>query len=135
LGLDIRRTKLAVFTVSAFIAGMAGAMFGGLKATADAIQFDPINNIVLLLFAVVGGVTTVTGAFLGGALFALLPFIQSEYPDQGGLVFAAVAVAVVALGKQPNGLAGMLYEAVTGRGKPGRETSATDSKELANASA
>jgi branched-chain amino acid transport system permease protein len=120
LGLDIRRTKLAVFTTSAFIAGVAGAMFGGLKTTADAIQFDPINNIVLLLFAVVGGVTTVSGAFIGGALFALLPYIQSEYPDQGGLVFAGVAVAVVALGKQPNGLAGMLYEAIRGRGRPAR---------------
>ncbi|HEV3226481.1 MAG TPA: ABC transporter permease [Acidimicrobiales bacterium] len=121
IGLDVRRTKLAVFTISAFTAGIAGAMFGGLKATADAIQFDPINNIVLLLFAVVGGVTTVTGALMGGALFALLPFIQSEYPDQSGLVFAGVAVAVVALGRQPNGLAGMFYEAITGRGRPGRE--------------
>ena len=65
LGLDVRRTKLAVFVVSAFIAGVAGAMFGGLKATADAIQFEPLNNVVLLLFAVVGGVTTVTGALMG----------------------------------------------------------------------
>jgi len=118
LGLDVRRTKLAVFMVSAFICGVAGALFGGLKATADAIQFDPINNIVLLLFIVVGGITTVTGAFLGGALFALLPFIQSEYPDQGGLVFAAVAAAVVALGRQPNGLAGMLYDALPGKRTP-----------------
>jgi branched-chain amino acid transport system permease protein len=109
LGLDVRRTKLAVFMVSAFIAGVAGALFGGLKTTADAIQFDPINNIVLLLFAVVGGITTVTGALLGGALFALLPFVQSQYPNQAGLVFAGVAVAVVALGRQPNGLAGLLY--------------------------
>jgi hypothetical protein len=62
---------------------------------------------------------------MGGALFALLPFIQSEYPDQGGLVFAGVAIAVVALGKQPNGLAGMLYEAISGRGKPGREVADT----------
>jgi hypothetical protein len=73
----------------------------------------------------VGGVTTVTGALIGGALFALLPFIQSEYPDQGGLVFAGVAIAVVALGKQPNGLAGMLYESLTSRGKPGREATTT----------
>ena len=132
LGLDVRRTKLAVFTASAFIAGVAGAMFGGLKATADAIQFAPENNIVLLLFAVVGGVTTVTGAFIGGGLFAMLPFIQSEYPDQAGLVFAGVAVAVVALGKQPNGVAGMLYEAVTGRGRPAREV---EVKEVVGATA
>jgi branched-chain amino acid transport system permease protein len=135
LGLDVRRTKLAVFVVSAFIAGVAGAMFGSLKATADAIQFEPLNNVVLLLFGVVGGVTTVTGALIGGGLFALLPFIQSEYPDQGGLVFAAVAVAVVALGRQPNGLAGMLYESITGRGRPAREPVDTKPKEVARAAA
>jgi branched-chain amino acid transport system permease protein len=126
LGLDERRTKLAVFMASAFICGVAGALFGGLKQTADAIQFDPINNIVLLLFIVVGGITTVTGAFLGGALFALLPFIQSEYPDQGGLVFAGVAAAVVALGRQPNGIAGMLYDSLRGRARPPTKPAAAD---------
>jgi branched-chain amino acid transport system permease protein len=137
LGLDVRRTKLTVFSMSAFIAGLAGALFGGLNAFNSVVQFDRINNIVLLLFAVVGGITTVTGAFIGGSLFALLPYVQSEYPDQAGLVFAAVAVAVVALGRQPNGLAGMLFEAISGRGKAGREKpdDSTSAKELARASA
>jgi branched-chain amino acid transport system permease protein len=137
LGLDVRRTKLSVFTASAFIAGAAGALFGGLKATADAIQFAPENNVVLLLFAVVGGITTVTGALIGGGLFALLPFIQSEYPDQSGLVFAGVAIAVVALGRQPNGIAGMLYEAVRSRGRPSREPAETSlvTREVARAAA
>lgn len=128
LGLDVRRTKLAVFAISAFMAGVAGSLFGGLKTTADAIQFSKENNIVLLLFAVVGGITTITGAFIGGGLFALLPFVQSQYPDQAGLVFAGVAIAVVALGRQPNGLAGLLYEWVgglrTGRRAPSEPKSA-----------
>jgi branched-chain amino acid transport system permease protein len=137
LGLDVRRTKLVVFSMSAFIAGLAGALFGGLNAFNSVVQFDRINNIVLLLFAVVGGITTVTGAFIGGSLFALLPYVQSEYPDQAGLVFAAVAVAVVALGRQPNGLAGMLFETIRGRGKAGREAvdESTSAKELARAAA
>ena len=109
LGMNVNNTKLVVFALSAFIAGVAGALFGGLNSLANTIQFEPIFNIILLLFAVVGGVTTVTGAFIGGALFAMLPFVQSEYPDQAGLVFAIVAVAAVALGKQPNGIAGVLY--------------------------
>lgn len=142
LGMDVRRTKLLVFSMSAFIAGVAGALFGGLNAFNSVVQFDRINNIVLLLFAVVGGITTISGAFIGGALFAMLPYVQSEYPDQAGLVFAGVAVAVVALGRQPNGLAGMIFEAVRSRGRPAREaavrstsTAAQDAKELAGASA
>jgi len=47
LGLDVRRTKLAVFTTSAFIAGVAGAMFGGLKATTDLIASDAAKKFKL----------------------------------------------------------------------------------------
>jgi branched-chain amino acid transport system permease protein len=110
LGLDVRRTKLVVFAGSAFIAGVAGALYGGLNGTAGTIQFDPINNIVLFLFALVGGVTTVTGALLGGALFALLPFVQSEYQDYAGAAFGIIAFGAIALGRQPNGLAGVLFD-------------------------
>ena len=113
LGLDIRRTKLVVFCVSSAIAGLAGGLFGGLNTTVGTIDFESVNNVVLFLFAVVGGITTVTGALIGGFLFALLPLVQSESPSLAGLVFAAVAVAAVLLGKQPNGMAGLLYDRLT----------------------
>ena len=109
LGMDVRRTKLAVFALSSAIAGLAGALYGGLGFTAGQLDFEPLFNILLFLFAFVGGITTVTGALLGGLLFALLPLVQSEAPEFSGLVFAVIAVTALALGKQPNGLAGVLY--------------------------
>jgi branched-chain amino acid transport system permease protein len=110
LGMDVRRTKLVVFALSAFVAGLAGSLFGGLNGVVSEITFEPINNVVLLLFAMVGGITTVTGALVGGGLFALLPLVQSEEPELAGLVFAAVAAMAIGLGRQPNGLAGLAYE-------------------------
>ncbi len=110
LGLDIRRTKLVVFCTSSAIAGLAGGLFGGVNSSVGTIDFESVNNVVLFLFAFVGGVTTVTGALIGGILFALLPLVQSESPQLAGVVFAAVAVAAVLLGKQPNGMAGLLFE-------------------------
>jgi branched-chain amino acid transport system permease protein len=119
LGLDVRRTKLTVFALSSAIAGLAGSLYGGLGLTVSQLDFEPLYNVVLFLFAYVGGITTVTGALMGGLLFAALPFVQSRYPEYSGLVFAVVAVGAVALGKQPNGLAGLLYS-VTGRSGRGR---------------
>ena len=116
LGMDVRRTKLAVFALSSAIAGLAGALYGGLGFTAGQLDFEPLFNVLLFLFAFVGGVTTVTGALLGGILFALLPLVQSEAPEFSGLVFAVIAVTALALGKQPNGLAGVLYSSRTRRG-------------------
>ena len=110
LGLDIRRTKLVVFCTSSAIAGLAGGLFGGVNASVGTIDFESVNNVVLFLFAFVGGVTTITGALIGGILFALLPLVQSESPQLAGVVFAAVAVAAVLLGKQPNGMAGLLFD-------------------------
>jgi branched-chain amino acid transport system permease protein len=109
LGLDVRRTKLAVFALSAAIAGLAGALHGGLGFTAGQLDFEPLFNVLLFLFAVVGGITTITGALVGGLLFAALPLVQSEAPEFAGLVFAVIAVTALALGKQPNGMAGLLY--------------------------
>lgn len=115
LGLDVRRTKLAVFALSSAIAGLAGALHGGLGFTAGQLDFEPLFNVLLFLFAVVGGITTITGALLGGLLFALLPLVQSEAQELAGLVFAAIAVTALALGKQPNGMAGLLYASRTKR--------------------
>jgi branched-chain amino acid transport system permease protein len=109
LGLDVRRTKLAVFALSSAIAGLAGALYGGLGFIAGQLDFEPLYNVLLFLFAFVGGITTVTGALLGGVLFAALPWVQSEKPELAGLVFAVIAAGAVALGRQPNGLAGMIF--------------------------
>lgn len=121
LGLDVRRTKLAVFALSSAIAGLAGALYGGLGFSASQLQFEPLFNVLLFLFAFVGGITTITGALLGGLLFAALPLVQSEAPELAGLVFAAIAVTAVALGKQPNGMAGLLYSRLGRRAAPARE--------------
>jgi branched-chain amino acid transport system permease protein len=118
LGMDVRRTKLAVFALSSAIAGLAGALYGGLGFTTSQLDFEPLYNVLLFLFAVVGGITTITGALLGGLLFALLPLVQSEQPELAGLVFAVIAVVAVALGKQPNGMAGILFAGWARRRSP-----------------
>jgi branched-chain amino acid transport system permease protein len=60
--------------------------------------------------AVVGGITTVTGALIGGSLYALLLTAQAKFPKAAGIVFLAVGVAAVALGRNPNGIAFFLHQ-------------------------
>ena len=109
LGMRVRRTKLIVFALSGFIAGCAGALFGGLSGAVDGNQFDPLNGLVILLFAFVGGITSVAGALIAGALYAVLMYAQSTYPELAGLVFMAVGAGAIGLGRQPNGIAGFLF--------------------------
>jgi branched-chain amino acid transport system permease protein len=110
LGLRVRRVKVIVFACSAFIAGCSGALFGGLSGAVQGTQFEPVNSLVIVLFAYVGGITTVFGALVAGALFALLTYAQSNVADLAGLVFIAVGAAAIGLGRQPNGIAGVVFD-------------------------
>ena len=110
LGMPVKSIKLTIFAVSGFVAGCAGALYGGLSGAVQGTQFEPVNSLVILLFAYVGGITTVFGALLAGALYAALVYAESTFEGLGGLVFVAIGAAAVSLGQQPNGLAGIVLD-------------------------
>src|SRR6478736_998206 len=109
LGLDMRWFRVGLFGLSAAMAGLAGGLFAGLRGTVGAADFQFFNSLPLLLLAVVCGVTSVTGATLGGIGLMLLPVLQSSRPELAGLVFAVLGFGAVALGRDPNGLANLLF--------------------------
>ncbi|HET7690779.1 MAG TPA: ABC transporter permease [Nocardioidaceae bacterium] len=111
LGLDLRWFRVGLFAASAGVAGLGGALFAGLRQTIGAQDFQFFQSLLLLLVAVVFGVTSVTGAALGGAFLMYLPVAQSSYPAVQGLVFAIIGFGAVAVGRDPNGLSNRLFRA------------------------
>ena len=55
LGLDITRLKLAVFALSAAMAGVGGALYAGTLGSVGYERFNLFESLPLLLLAVVGG--------------------------------------------------------------------------------
>lgn len=117
LGLNLRWTRVRLFALSAGIAGLAGGLFGGFRQTVAATDFQLFNSLPLLLLAVVAGVTSVSGAAIGGMMLMLLPIMASSRPELGGLFFLFIGVVAVGLGRDPNGLASRLF--ALGRWRPG----------------
>jgi branched-chain amino acid transport system permease protein len=109
LGLNMRWFRVGLFGLSAGMAGLAGALFAGLRQTISATDFQLLASLPLLLLAVVCGVTSVTGAAIGGVFFMMLPVLQSNYPGLAGLAFVVIGFGAVALGRDPNGLANLLF--------------------------
>jgi branched-chain amino acid transport system permease protein len=109
LGLNMRWFRVGLFGLSAGMAGLAGALFAGLRQTISATDFQLLSSLPLLLLAVVCGVTSVTGAAIGGVFFMMLPVLQSNYPGLAGLAFVVIGFGAVALGRDPNGLANLLF--------------------------
>lgn len=110
LGLSLARTKLTVFMLSAGMAGVAGALYGGLRGSAGPTDFQMFQSLPILLLAVVGGITSVSGALAGGLAYALLPVVQSRVPAIGGFIFLVTGVTAVAVGRNPNGIAFLIAQ-------------------------
>jgi branched-chain amino acid transport system permease protein len=106
LGLDSRWFRVGLFGASAGIAGLAGALYSGLRGTVGASDFQFFDNFTLLLFVVVMGATSVTGAALGG--MGLVMFDGSGTQAQA-IILLIIAVMAILLARNPNGLAMYLF--------------------------
>ncbi len=113
LGLSTRRTRVAVFALSAGMAGFGGAVFAGVNIAVGSADFQMFQSLPLLLLAVVGGITSVTGALLGGILLGLGPVLSDLTGSTGQAQFIAIGIAAIILGRDPNGLAGRLFNRPT----------------------
>jgi branched-chain amino acid transport system permease protein len=134
LGVNINITKLAVFAVSAGMAGFAGALFGGLRGQVGPNDFVALASLTLLLILRVGGINTVTGALFGGIVLASFPMLQEHVPSNWPLSYLLTGIAAVSIGRDPNGIGGRIAEAAeklrARRGTPPPDTaSATDHRD------
>lgn len=112
LGIDVNRGKLAVFGLSAALAGVGGAFYGGSHTAVSSNDFVLLNSLVLVLLLLVGGRATATGALLSALSFAVLfPQLRSVLagvPGTEQVQFLATGLAVLLVARAPNGLAGEL---------------------------
>jgi branched-chain amino acid transport system permease protein len=69
-GINVARTKLVGFALSAFVAGIGGALSGYRFGSVSPLFFGSMASLTLLAFAYLGGITTIGGAVAGGMLVA-----------------------------------------------------------------
>ena len=109
LGLDLTRTKLGVFALASAMAGVGGVFWSASKTVVTAQDFAYQFSLVLLLLVTIGGVNTVSGAFLGGMFFAAANILTPHVPEKWRqLPFLGTALGAITLGRNPNGVVGML---------------------------
>lgn len=86
MGIKMLNTKLLAFAVSSFYCGVAGAMlvffwYGAAEPTVFAIQV----SFQILFMVIIGGLGSLTGAYMGAAFIWCLPVIIRAVPDFIGL--------------------------------------------------
>jgi branched-chain amino acid transport system permease protein len=114
-GIDVRRTKLIGFAVSAFIAGVAGCLIGYSRGQLSAESFTVFAGLQVLAVAYLGGITSFGGAVVAGILgplgivYVLLRGVfdlGEYYPLISGLALILTAIL------NPVGIAGATRDQV-----------------------
>ena len=73
LGLSLTTTKLLVFTLSAAMAGLAGAFLGAASSVASGTDFEMFESLLILAVVAIGGASVCSGALAGGLALGFLP--------------------------------------------------------------
>ena len=112
-GLNLVRTRLAVFTLSAGIAGFGGAIYATQLDSINPTRFGLVIGLPIFMLTVVGGAGLVGGAlFAGASLNGLLPFVATLGATASKLTGVAPGLVGIGLGRNPSGAAQDMSEGV-----------------------
>ena len=75
-GIDVRATKIIVFSISACYAGIAGGMFTTYQSFMNPDNFGFAQIVLVLSMIVVGGLGTLPGTLIGVVVLGVLPEIM-----------------------------------------------------------
>ena len=115
LGIDCTRFKLQVFTLSAVLAALAGALTAHYAGFITPAKASFLHSVELVIMVVFGGMASVFGAVVGAAVMTLLPQLLTVLKDYEMMVFGAVLVATMVL--FPQGLVPTLARWWDGRAR------------------
>ena len=110
LGYRVESYKLFVFTLSACMAGVAGALYVPQVGIINPSEFAPANSIEAVIWVAVGGRGTLTGAVLGAILvnYAKTTFTTGALAPYWLFLLGGLFVAVTLL--LPRGIVGTLQQ-------------------------
>jgi branched-chain amino acid transport system permease protein len=112
-GVNVARTQVLAFVVSAACAGLSGALFAFLAQSVSPGAFPLTLSLFLVMAIVIGGLGSLVGSLLGALLLVVLPTLSQSIAEQTGshrlegnlaLVVFGVVLVVVMLAA-PGGIA------------------------------
>lgn len=83
-GINMGRSKILAFTLSAGIAGLAGALLSMTIGTVSPSAFTLALSFSILTGAVLSGITTLVGTMIGAVILVILPEIADVVAHQIG---------------------------------------------------
>jgi branched-chain amino acid transport system permease protein len=101
IGVPVNRRLIAIYTLAAFYAGIAGALFTQTTALASLDVFAFERSADLMLVLVIGGTGYLYGGLIGAVVFKMLQeFFSSLTPQYWQFWIGLVLVVIVLVGRE-----------------------------------
>lgn len=109
IGIPVNRRLIAIYTLAAFYAGIAGALFTQTTAIASLDVFAFERSADLMLVLVIGGTGYLYGGLIGAVLFRMLQELFSTITPQYWQFWIGLVLVVIVLVGRQRLHRGMLY--------------------------
>lgn len=103
-GVNTTWYKIYDFTLSAFFAGVAGAMYAQNMGVISADIFSFNKSVDILVMVVLGGMGSFTGAILSATVLTILPELLRAFSDWRMVIYSVILILVMIF--RPQGLMG-----------------------------
>ena len=95
VGINVTAFRMKAFVVSAFLAGMAGVLFGLNYSSITATKFNFNTSINILVFVVLGGMGNIMGSVISATILYVLPEALRSLEDYRMILYAVVLILVM----------------------------------------
>lgn len=102
MGINVARSKLLAFTLSAATGGLAGAIFAAKVGAVFPNSFTVFVSINVLSLIIVGGIGSNPGIFVGAIVLIGMPELLREFSDFRFLLYGALLIFMMV--NRPEGL-------------------------------
>jgi len=118
-GVHVARQKVLAFTISAGFAGLAGALYATTLSLVTPDAFRLTLSFLLITGAVLGGISYISGAFIGAAILVFLPpiidtvTVATGVPESWAVYIPGLLTGlllIVTIIAQPEGAIGQLLK-------------------------
>jgi len=140
LGVNLALVRLSAFAISAGFAGFGGGLFAVVNGYVSPESFQMTKSFDFLVGAIVGGITSIAGAFIGALFIVFLPDWAADLNlAAAGIIYGTVLIVMMLVAR--DGVIGLLdalahsmaarLTAASPRRQPGAPTSPIGTATLA----
>ncbi len=103
-GIPTTKFKVMAFTMSAFFAGIGGALYATYQGYIDPNKFQFMFSIEMFVIVVLGGLGSITGSILSAIVLTVLPELLRQFSEYRLLVYSLALVLMMIF--RPQGIFG-----------------------------